>query len=271
MATPRTYVEAPTASPLPFGLLSVAVVPDDNDPHWQLGGTTYEPEFCGPASLTLGACEPGADDLEPIDGIAQVDGDPFVVYQLFQCRMPGGGIQAGSERARRSLQLGEGRAVELATATYLAAHEDAEDLTPTPGTAIHLVDAISLLTEWAGENYGGVPTFHLRNGLALKARSYGVVERDGITLRTSLGAPVAAGAGYGTLQGPGGDAPGAGEAWVYVTGQVVARRAPVIEVQPTFTTPGTNEFVALAMRPWVVSTECIVGAVLVDTAYGIPS
>lgn len=56
MANPRTYVEAPPVTPLPFGLLSAALVLDDLAGNQALG-VHYEPAYCGPAEDTLGACQ----------------------------------------------------------------------------------------------------------------------------------------------------------------------------------------------------------------------
>jgi len=55
---PMTYVEAPTASPAKFGILSAAHVVDDSDPHTGYG-FEYVPDFCGPAELSVAMCLPG--------------------------------------------------------------------------------------------------------------------------------------------------------------------------------------------------------------------
>lgn len=352
MATPRTFVEAPAVTPLPFGLLTAATVLEDGPEHWEMG-TQYEPEFCGPAYDTEGACvavpdfgnftvsvddealatldvagnpagsyviqwgddesstdptpdgathpygAPGdytitvtgpdgyhatvtitVEDAEasgpfdavvtkekiPSEGMSLVEGVPFAVYHMFKCGAVGG-YDRGQERARRALMGGEGRAVEKVMASLLAADETGVDLTPTPGTAIPLLDGLALLEKWSAANYGGVATIHIARDAALVAYAAGALERVSTRLETGLGSRVAAGAGYDTLQGPDGTDPADdGEAWLYVTGQVVARRAAVIEVGPQLqTTPRDNSFLALAERPYVLTTECIVGAVLVTT------
>lgn len=350
MATPRTFVEAPTVTPLPFGLLTAATVLEDGPDHWEMG-TQYEPEFCGPAYDTEGACVAapnfgtaeasgdgsldiniegdgypegdytidwgdGSEETEatspaashtyeegeyvitihgpdgyvatatvtvaedptgpfdfaitkqkiPSEGMSLVEGVPFAVYHMFKCGALGGYDRA-TERARRALMGGEGRAVEKVMASLLAADDTGVDLTPTPGTAIPLLDGLALLEKWSAANYGGVATIHLARDAALVAYAAGALERVSTRLETGLGSRVAAGAGYDTLAGPEGTDPADdGEAWLYVTGQVVARRAAVIEVGPQLqTTPRDNSFLALAERPYVLTTECIVGAVLVTT------
>jgi hypothetical protein len=215
------------------------------------------------------------NQLLATDGISVVEsGAPFVVYNLFRCRMPAGGVQQGLARAQAALRLGEQRAVERVFAHQLATHPDAVDLTPTPGTAVHVVDAVARLEEWSGARYGGVPVIHSPLGMVVRLGATGLVERQGARLETKLGSPVAAGAGYGegVLAGPSGaPAPDAGEAYLWVTGQVVVRRTPNIEVPVTpELTDSHNQFLAVAQRPYVITTECIVGAILAKTPYGVP-
>lgn len=356
MANPLLYVPAPQGMPLPYGLLSVAVdVPPGSDPHWAMG-VQYEPDFCGAAFVTEGACRPNdlgtasvdvdaasgatlnidgapagtyhidwGDDTEaddatpdgathtyaddgsyvvtvtgpdgymaqasvevtdgqtssadavvehqkvPTDGITTVEGFPFTVYHLLQCKAVGT-EQRIAERAQRGLELGESRAIESVLAHQLATDTDAVDLTPTPGTAVHPVDGLGILLAWAGENYGGLPTVHAAPDLATVLGALNAVSRQGRRLETLIGAPVAAGAGYVGMQGPSETDPGAGEAWLYVTGTVSVRRAPVIQVRPQVTTnPATNVIQALAERPVVLTTECIIGAVLVTSPYTVPA
>jgi hypothetical protein len=95
-------------------------------------------------------------------------------------------------------------------------------------------------------------------------------------LETKQGALVSSGGGYGPGWAPEPDtdvaltAPAADEAWLYVTGQVVVRRAASATVtrvsQPTL----TNEFVALAERPYAAGWECGAAAIRVTTAFEVP-
>lgn len=55
MPMPKVIIEAPPITPLPYGILSAAVVRDPQDPH-ESAGVTWEPQFCGPARGTLAAC-----------------------------------------------------------------------------------------------------------------------------------------------------------------------------------------------------------------------
>jgi hypothetical protein len=274
MARPRVLVEAPPVTPLPYGLLSAALVLDDLEGHAQLG-VEYEPEACGVAQITRAACEDEAADFsEGITGIPIIEGDPFTLYQLFTCRPVGVDLEA---RARSALRLGEQRGVEAAVAERLPLALGAVDLTPTPGTAVHPVTGLGILEKFAGAQYGGVPTIHVPRDAGAGLFAYGATLRssNGARMETGQGALVASGGGYSTLAGPPTDvedpetvqAAGDGEAWLYVTGQVVVRRAPNSEVIPLTMNraPGvaTNDAMVLTTRSYVATWECVTGAVLV--------
>lgn len=216
----------------------------------------------------------------PHEGIPLVDGEPFNLYHLFRCQAVGA-IGDMQDRARAALRLGEGRALERVTAQMLALgftdgtdRVPAVDLTPTPGTAVHPAVGVALLEEFAGDQYGGVPVLHTGRRAGSLLGTAGTIIRNANRLETVQGAIVAAGGGYTRLVGPPTDLQdpttvqpaGPGQAWLYVTGTVVIRRAPVIEVGPVMSrTPATNVAEMLAERPHVVTWECITGAVLVDT------
>lgn len=188
------------------------------------------------------------------DGIPVVEGDPFTVYQLFRCR-PVGGVD-GRERARDSLRLSEARAVEAHLARQLAADGDVVDLTPAGD--ITVVEGLALLEAYAARNYGGVPVIHAPRGAGTLLTVNGVVQRGNGRLETVQGSYVASGAGYEDYW------VGDGSVDLYVTGAVMVRRAAAIEVGPVMTqTPPTNEFLALAERPYVLSWECVTAKVTV--------
>lgn len=359
MARPRTFVEAPPVTPLPFGLFSAALVLDDLTGK-AMFGTSYEPAYCGAAYDSLGVCTDDPDfgtasvsvdntglatltvtgapagdytiewgddtqdgtatpdgsthqyaapgeyvvlvtDREghgyvatttvtvteatatgPFDadvafskvessGIDQVEGDPFNLYHLFRCTPVGrDDLEA---RARTALSLGEQRATERVVASLLPLDDNAVDLTPTPGTAVHPVDGVALLEGYAAANYGGVPVIHTPRAMGTRLGALNVMSRQGSRLETTQGALVASGGGYADLVGPGAAGPAdAGEAWLYVTGQVVVRRGAVASVGPVMarSPQATNDATVLVERPYVASWECIVGAVLVRTPYGVP-
>lgn len=350
MVTPLQYVEAPAGQqPLPYGLLSVAVVDDRpaSDVHWQLG-YQYEPDYCGPAFVTEGACATpdlgtvvasvddsrgasiavdgnptgsydidwgdGSDPVtdttpdgethtyaadgtytivltgpdayvatatvhvvdgvastdvdarvasgfQPVDGITTVEGFPFVVYHLLQCKAVGSESRI-AERARTGLMGGESRAVESVLAHQLATNTDAVDLTTADG-ALDPTTALARLLQYATQHYGGTPVIHADPGTVTYLGENHTVSREGRQLQTLIGAPVAAGAGYYGWNGPG-DTPTSdpGTTWMWVTGAVMLKRAADIQVRPQqHTNPADNVVQALAARPYAASVECVLAAV----------
>lgn len=212
------------------------------------------------------------------DGIPIVPFHPFALYHLFRCRAVGGGWTGGEDRARRSLELGEQRGAERVMAQLLARDPDTVDLTPAVG-AVSPVDGIALLEGWSAANYGGVPVIHIARSVGSVLSALAVVQRatgGQQRLETRQGALIASGGGYGPGWAPETDpdvaltAPGAGEAWLYVTGQVVVRRAASSTVTRVSQPSLTNEFTALAERPYAVGWECGAAAVRVTTAFEVP-
>lgn len=65
MPLPKVIIEAPPLTPLPYGILSAAVVRDPSDPH-EVAGVTWEPQFCGAAHGTLAACLTDTDDTASV-------------------------------------------------------------------------------------------------------------------------------------------------------------------------------------------------------------
>jgi hypothetical protein len=278
MAQPREWVEAPPVTPLPYGLLSAALVLDDLNGHAQMG-VQYEPEACGVAEITRSACEEQAAAFtESTDGIPVIEGDPFTLYHLFTCRPVGVDLQA---RAESSLRLGEQRGLEVAVAERLALAPGSVDL--TEGVAVHPVTGLGILEKFAGQFYGGVPTIHMPRHAGTDLAAYGAIQRssNGARLETVQGALVASGGGYYELSGPPTDvedpdtiqAAADGFAWMYVTGQVVVRRASQVESIPLTLPHGTgsgvtNDAMVLATRAYVATWECITAAVLVQVNRG---
>jgi len=289
MAQPREWVEAPPVTPLPFGLFSAAVVVDDLTGHAQMG-TQYEPVACGDVHETRAACQEEAAAFSLEDdghtGIPLVYGDPFTLFSMFTCNVVGVGPDRLRSLAGESLRTGESRGAERALADRLPLAAGAVDLT-NGGDAVHVIEGLAALEEWAAANYGGVPTIHVPRGIGTLMGSLGGHQRVGNHLETRQGALVASGGGYSNLSGPPTDAedpentiqsPQTGEAWIYVTGTVVLRRAPQPDATPVImsrVTDGdslaaTNDGTVLASRAYVASWECITAAVKVSRAFSGP-
>lgn len=218
----------------------------------------------GPFDATVGVSK------AETTGIQIVEGHPFAVLHLFTCQAPGT-IDRGLERARRSLQLGEGRAVERVLAAQMA--RDAETVDLTGAGEVNAIDGIAALEQYAATHYPGVPTLHIPRGVGTVLGHNGTIGRYGPNLETVQGARVASGGGYDNLRAPNADLASplvdndADTAYLYVTGQVVARRGAMIDAMTTgaSTNPADNVFRALAERLYVTSYECFAAAIQVST------
>lgn len=282
MAQPRKYIEAPAVPPLPYGLMAAAVVLDDLEGHAQMG-VQYEPESCAQVHETRGACDDAAASFDDDTGVPVVEGEPFNLYSLFRCNPVGLGAAGLQERAAQSMRLGESRGLELGVASRLPLTVGAVDLTPAGG-AVHAITGLAMLEGWSAENYGGVPVIHVPRQVGTLLTTNGTVIRGSGRLETVQGVPVASGGGYADLEGPLTDVndpnttqpAGTDEAWLYVTGYMVAHRAPTVSATPLTMSRGaglagaSNDAFVLAVRPYAVTWECITAAVLVSTTYDIP-
>lgn len=267
----RRYVEAPATQPLPFGLLSAAVVQPFEDAHAGLG-VEYQTLACAEAHLTADQCISGAQSQASFtsdDGYQVVDADPFTVYAIHTCAPLGGHMEQADEAARQRLMLGAGRAIEAGFEASLA---DADDLTPVAGTPVHPVAGLAILEEYAAAHYGALPVLHITRGTGTLLTQMGAIDRYGRRLETKQGVPVASGGGYGAavqVGGTGGVTNDATGRWMRITGTVVVRQGAIeshggrLKRDPATNAP-LNEYAVFAQQPVVVSYECINAAVLVS-------
>jgi hypothetical protein len=275
----RRTIPAPATPPLPFGLLSAAVVVEDPDAKLS-AGIDYEALACSRAYLTTDDCFTGTDaaDLTYSDGVPYTTGDAFMVYALHRCRLVGSGVDEADRIVRAKFAAGEGRAVEEGfAAAYLtkAPVNAAEypDLTPVAGTALPLLDAVATVEEWAADKYAGPPTLHVSRStgtMLTNKAGVGVSAANG-RLQTVQGSIVSSGAGYlaASRATIGARAPAAAtERWLFVTGAVMVRRGPLGVMDPVpLKTAGSfnNEFGVLGMRAVTTSAECFRARILVQS------
>lgn len=230
--------------------------------------TVVDTDESGPFEATVGIAK------IVTEGMDTVSAEAFAIMHMFRCAAPGS-IDMGAERARRALQLGEGRAVERVVARLLARDENAVKLTDT---AQHPVDALAMLEKHAGAEYPGVPIVHGTRDVGTILTALGAVDRYGDHLESKQGARFSSGGGYAPLREPNSDTDtpletnAAGVEWLYVTGHVSVHRSEAIDVSPTISTsPANNLFVALSERLYAVTYECVVAAVPVNVAYAVPT
>lgn len=192
------------------------------------------------------------------DTVGLIEGEAFFVYKGVHCLYVGEDYKAWAQRA---LESAEDRAVEEGFLRSVLAQASTIDLTPTPGTAVNLVQAVAIFERYAGLNYGGTPIIHA----ARSTVTYGL-DQDAFTakdsqVRTKQGIPVANGAGYESNLGPDGTPADPGEAWLYLTGAVTLLQGEVGVHEST--DYENNDRLALAERGWIPLVDCFAVAVLV--------
>lgn len=276
IAPPR-YVVAPAVTPKKFGIFSVSTVIDVTDEH-ELNGVVMEPTYCGPAAITEVGCPSGAalfgNPKEYSSGDSEVIGLPFAVVGSWACS-PIGHWSDAQERATTALLTGEERAVERAIeraeAGNTTSFQGATDITPTPGTAVSIVQGVALLEAYAGLNFNGQGVIHANpREVTYMANAVLLDELPASAqyLMTNLGTLVASEGGMSGNVSPAGVEPAAGDHWIYVTSRPTIRRSGII-LTPTERRAGlntsNNNLEMLAERMYVVTWACPVAAVLVET------
>jgi hypothetical protein len=192
----------------------------------------------------------------PEDGVPTITGDPFTIYHVFQCRLVAS--DDAQARARRSLDLGASRAVEEGFQTVFGT--GATDI--SPGTPVDPTKSLGLLEQYAGEVYGGRPVIHMDRLMATRLYEDGAIERVDGHLETGLGSLVVAGAGYNRDAAlP--SAVGAGNDWMYATGEVRIWEGKTFVSDPILKDPYDNEFSVLAERVYIPTFECFNAAIKV--------
>jgi len=231
---------------------------------WLASGTVTVADAAasGPFDLTVATSKIADEGIEWVES-----GAPTPHYALVRCA-PFGGVDLRA-RVQAAIDLNEQRAIEAGFIADVA--QTAVDITPAGG-AVSPDKGAALLQQYAGSNYGGVPVLHADRAVSHLLDN---VDRVSNHLETTIGAWLAAGAGYAGAVGPladpedpdSGVAAGANEAWMFVTGQIVVRRGTVdllespIEVRSA--TAVANTLTALAERTTAVSHECFAAAILV--------
>lgn len=254
----RLRIEAPDFAPAIGGLLDVANVIDQADPHFAQG-VAYMTEPHGPAKAAPAFCysaitvAEGEKDFESPDPAV---GDGFAVYRGFECDLVE--WESYDRRAADLLAAGESAGVEDGFQEMFL--EGPELVTVSTGVT-DIVHAVALLEEYAGNTYNGLPTFHVGRYGATHMLRRGLAKRNEDTGRitTSQGSLVANGAGYD--RGPGATALSKSY-WVWATGQVNLFRGQVHTAR-ALNAP-FNRAVGLAERIYVPTVEGFIAGVRVE-------
>lgn len=271
LVTP-TYFASPAPAKRRFQLLDVATVVENNE--WLGTEGLIEGYNClSTNSVAILPCpEPeGEPDPKTFDNSPQwQDGIKFAGYTGLVCKSIGYDNAHGEAEIQRVYLANESIAVEkaLMAQRFVENADDAdlwaaaEDVTPTPGTAVGLEYGLALLEGHGALNYAGQVTIHVSPTVASLLLSENAIKVEGNTLLTKLGNKVAAGAGYEDNTGPDGEAADPGDYWMYATGEVVVARSP-LQVNSEMDR-STNEMFTLVERIYVATVDCYTAAVLVE-------
>jgi hypothetical protein len=290
-------VAPPRLDPLPYGLLSVAQLVPDGDPHW-MAGTWFQPDTCD-ASKTIQADCPVNPALDwtktPTSvGITSRGADAFMAYSYIDCS-PVGQFADYEARTRAALERGASRAIErtfwtgLTTAPaasgasiypHLASNSQVFALgneillqpsavvvsgSGSAGLATSIVEAVGLLEEAMGSCYPGVPTLHMPRRAFAHLSSHFILNLNGAFANTPSGSLINAGGGNPNI-GPDGSTPSAGQVWIYATGALQYRRG---EARATSTINqalrrDVNSMRFIMEQPYQFNWDCCLFAVRVD-------
>lgn len=245
-------VDAPPLKPMKGGLLSVAnIIPD---PTGRAGyeGVRFLAHLTGVAKVV-----PAPGTPKEFERQAVVTGTPFKVYRGVETNLfEQFDLQSLADEV---FTAGETAAAEAALQPVL--NGAAQDVTPTPGTPVGVIEGVAILEEWIAERYGGLPLLHMNRYGTTHTSSKGLLRPEGTDIVTFQGTPIANGAGYGQT-GPGAVvATYPGRYWIYVTGQVNLWQGPLVKAQAV--DHAQNFERALAERTYVPVVDGPVGAVLV--------
>lgn len=266
---PQLVVEGLAPDPQPYGLFSVAAVPVEDDPKFQLG-VIWETEVpCTPANGYGVECEnPSGVPLVIREGQDVVTTLPFAVYGTYRCKTFSKPLDEARARALSHLLGWEERSVERAIL-----HGDLGNEPSFQGADVltnDIVDvecATNLIEEWAAQNLPGVATIHSPRALGGSWASSDVASRVGDHLETLAGSLVVLGGGYDMDNvSPAGVPHDVNARWVYVTS-----RPRVFRSQQVFFTPSdsnvvnteNNDVTVVAHRHVVAGWDCDVAAVQV--------
>lgn len=243
-----TLLETAPPQTHPYGILSPATTCIEEPTEDWIAGFTYE---TSDASVDVDASTiRGSTTTDTVSLIQSVDGPthrlyyPFDVQASVEASTMGNTPEEIQASAEAALEVVTQKAIEtefwrgdLAKKLesdndnrYLS-HVDAQDVTPTAGTAVKVRYGQALLEQALGNaTIGSLGVIHAP---LLIASILQTEDKDG-ALTTNLGTKVVAGAGYSNI-GPGGTVAPTGQSWMYATGPVTVRlgaKSTVVPEQP---------------------------------------
>lgn len=226
--TAPLIIPAPRIFPFPSGLFSV--IDFRNDAHFEMG-VQWEPMANVPLSGIedyFEACAAGGaptglpKHFLSLNDLAEADG--YTVYGSYKCNPLGYTIQHAQDMAEADLALREQAFVEHTTWTGVLGNSPNFAQVHNNGASVDIALALAAVEQWIADHVGGVGVIHVNRGDALLFFYKGlfVVDANG-TVRTALGTPVVAGAGYPAAS----PFNGAAGHWIVGTGPLVGERSEV--------------------------------------------
>lgn len=260
---------APSA--LPYGLLSVAQIEPVTEVRFE-NGVGYYPYPCGPAKK-FDQCATVVVPKTTSTQTAAQDFGAFTVYLAAQCTMRGVGNSDDEyrRRAMAAFEAYEPQQVELEwweggiqpNNPHLTT---AAGLTlPNGSTITNLMNGLAILEGLVVRD----AVIHASRRMVTGWASQHLVHDNGDgVLRTKLGTPVAAGAGYTGKEPSGQPANGGTVEWAYVTTRPSVFRSNAVLLPDTAAEAlnrTLNDFTIYAERQYVVAfDQCIRAAVRID-------
>lgn len=285
MPRPRLNVNAPTFTPIPYGLLS-ALGTEIRSPggadgrHWQMGvqweslcasaTTTFDPciSVTGSAGLEVGPAPVKAETTEYV----RYGATPFTVYAEIDCSAPGFWDRANDD-INNVFTQSEQWQVERAfwtgvaggqTVVYPHLAEDAEVVesgvvlqtaaTIVTGGTYDVVEGMGRLQGALADCYDGIGVIHVPRSLEPALTDAGLIVREGPRYRTTQGHTVVLGGGY-TGSSPAGVSSGE-SAYIYATGAMFIYRGSAQTITGELFNRETNLAKAMIERTYVIGWEC---------------
>lgn len=264
---------------------------DDGPPtHTYAADGDYTVVVTGPESIitTDGITVTNGDATGPFNGDSTyipdlfsdaragwVESEPFNLYHLSECRLPGLTHDERVAYARRGLSLGEGRGIEQYIGGWFST-TDPGGFTVTvlaSGAAASWTVALARLEAYAFQNYGGTAIIYMHRTVASVLLGTSQLEASGDKLLTKLGSLVIAGTGTSSYAFPGfpdGETTDGSNTWMFATGTLLVTRGPVSSTQEVISNSAVsddgisgaydNDYLVLATRDASVGFECFIAA-----------
>lgn len=266
MAVALDILVNPPSQPYKYGLLSAATV--FNDPAFtpRGGDYTWRVQGCTPGAQWDYCWTPGADGQAPksVEPDAWDSASPFVVYDGVRCNAVGEPDLKSVATARLSLSEQGQAERHLWQQMADAAAADPDAVIADAGAPFSTVaQAVAALEAQTAATTGAIGVIHMPR-YAIAGLDDCLITRDGRTLRTLLGTPVAAGGGY-NYAGPDGTVTD-DVLWIYATGPTFVYRGPVIvpDQNAAYFDKASNQILYIAERPYLTYFDCPIYAAAVS-------